>query len=171
MRTTSLFSVIALCSLSLAACAKDAAPTSSEPSPPIAAEGKGAVKQATAEALAPLPQKKFGETITEKSSTALDSMLKEPTKCAAQTVRTEGVVSAVCQEMGCWMEITDEAGNAHIKMAGHSFFIPKQANGHRAVVQGKVLNDVHDSCSDEAKAQTGKVAKLQIEATGVEFLD
>ena len=49
------------------------------------------------------------------------------------------MVSAVCQSMGCWMQITDTSGKAHIKMAGHSFFVPKESSGHRAMVQGKVL--------------------------------
>ena len=88
-----------------------------------------------------------------------------------KTVRTEGVVSAVCKSMGCWMEIADPAGQAHIKMAGHSFFVPRDASGHRAVVQGTVLRPSHDECSEEAKQQTGAVAKIEIEATGVEFLD
>jgi hypothetical protein len=98
-------------------------------------------------------------------------VLREPTRFTSKTVRTEGVVSAVCQESGCWMELTDEAGQAHVKMAGHAFFIPKEANGHRAVIQGKVLNGDKDHCAEEAEAQTGKVAKVAIEATGIEFLN
>jgi hypothetical protein len=88
-------------------------------------------------------------------------------------VRTEGVVSAVCQSMGCWMEIRDEAGQAHIKMAGHSFFVPKDASGHRAVVQGTVLSITtpKDECASEAEKQTGAVAKVEIVATGVEFVN
>ena len=73
--------------------------------------------------------------------------------------------------MGCWMEIADPNGQAHIKMAGHSFFVPKNASGHRAVVQGTVLRPSNDECSQEAKEQTGAVAKIEIEATGVEFVD
>jgi hypothetical protein len=129
------------------------------------------VQRATVTELSPLPTKKFGTEITEKSSTPLDALMKEPGRFAAKTVRTEGVVSAVCQEMGCWMEISADDGQAHIKMAGHKFFIPRTASGHRAVVQGKVLNDDKDHCAEEAEAQTGKVAKVQLEATGVEFVD
>jgi hypothetical protein len=122
-------------------------------------------------ALKPLAQKKFGGAITETSTTALDALVREPAKYQTRTVRTEGVVSAVCKSMGCWMEIADPAGQAHIKMAGHSFFVPKDASGHHAVVQGTVLRPSNDECSEEAKAQTGAVAKIEIEATGVEFVD
>jgi hypothetical protein len=63
-------------------------------------------------------------------------------------------------------------------MAGHGFFVPKDSNGHRAVVQGKVLAPEQggscadgDGCRDEATKATGRVASVEIEATGVQFLD
>jgi hypothetical protein len=128
-------------------------------------------EKATTTSVTPLAQKKFGAPITEKATTALDALLREPDKYKAKTIRTEGVVSAVCKSMGCWMEIAEPGGQAHIKMAGHSFFVPKESSGHRAVVQGTVLRPSNDECSQEAKAQTGAVAKVEIEATGVEFVD
>jgi hypothetical protein len=158
--------VIASVVLGVSGCGR--APEQTEAAPAPEAVG---VQRATATPLKPLAQKKFGAEITEKTSTALDALVKEPAKFTAKTVRTEGVVSAVCKSMGCWMEIADPAGQAHIKMAGHSFFVPKDASGHRAVVQGTVLRPSNDECSEEAKAQTGKVAKIEIEATGVEFVD
>jgi hypothetical protein len=149
-------------------CAKAPSPSESVAVAPAPEKG---VQRATATPLKPLERKKFGAEITEKTSTALDALLKEPAKFTAKTVRTEGVVSAVCKSMGCWMEIADPVGQAHIKMAGHSFFVPRDASGHRAVVQGTVLRPSSDECSEEAKAQTGAVAKIEIEATGVEFVD
>jgi hypothetical protein len=137
-------------------------------------------KQASAQAIAPLDKKQFGAPITETATTSLPALLQEPGKFGGKTVRTEGVVSAVCKSMGCWMEIADESGSAHIKMAGHSFFIPKDASGHRAVVQGKMVSSpdeeggacaAKDNCRGEAEKQTGRVAKIEIEATGVQFLD
>ena len=92
-------------------------------------------------------------------------------------MRTTGIVTAVCKSMGCWMEIGDEKGLAHIQMAGHSFFVPRDSNGHHAVVQGKVLTEAAptcgDGCRDEgAKPSAGaKVAKIEIEATGVVLVD
>jgi Domain of unknown function (DUF4920) len=152
----------------LAACAK--APAPSEAAPPAAPTG---VQHASLTELKPLAKKKFGADITERASTGIDALLREPDRYTSKTVRTEGVVSAVCQSMGCWMEIRDEAGQAHIKMAGHSFFVPKDASGHRAVVQGTVLSVTRpkDECASEAEKQTGAVAKVEIVATGVEFVN
>jgi hypothetical protein len=162
-----------LLSLALSACAKAPDPT------PSADPAQPQPKAATASALKALDKKQFGAAITEKAPTPLTSLVKEPAKFANQTVCTEGIVSAVCKSMGCWMEIADESGQAHIKMAGHSFFVPKEANGHRARIQGKVIPaadaqdmcGAKDNCRENAEKETGKVAKIEIEATGVEFLD
>lgn len=165
--------------LALSACAQSE-PAPSAP-PPAALPGpgdkSGPPKGATARPIVPLDQKKFGAAITEQASTPLTTIVKEPTKYASQTVRTEGTVVAVCQSMGCWMEIGDDTGQAHIKMAGHSFMVPRSASGHRAVVQGKVMTSTSnecggkDSCREQAAAATGQIAKVEIEAAGVEFLD
>ncbi|WP_197041113.1 DUF4920 domain-containing protein [Chondromyces apiculatus] len=159
---------------------------SSETPPPAPAATKApeaaqpAVQQ-KADNAAPkaLDKKQFGAPITETKSTALADVLKEPAKYDGQTIRTEGVVTAVCKSMGCWMEIGDASGTAHIKMAGHSFFVPKEASGHKAVVQGKMVGaadeagscGAKDGCRDEHEKESGRLAKVEFEATGVEFVD
>jgi len=171
-----IFALSAL-SLALGACAKSEAPAPEAATPPVAAPTQGLEpKAATAEVIKPLTQKKFGQPVTETKSTTLTDLVKEPGKFSEQTVRTEGTVSAVCKSMGCWMEIADTSGQAHIKMAGHSFFVPREASGHRAVVQGKVMGGgekggmcgADDGCGQGSSA---KMAKVEIEATGIEFVD
>jgi hypothetical protein len=133
---------------------------------------KGAPNQATAAGITPLEQKKFGEPITETTTTPLPTIMSAPGQYASKTIRTEGMVSAVCQSMGCWMQIADASGKAHIKMAGHSFFVPKQSSGHRAVVQGKVMaSNAANTCADGDHCGNQEVTQVQIEATGVEFVD
>ena len=85
---------------------------------------------------------------------------------------TTGVVTAVCQEMGCWMEIEDDSGQAHIRMHGHSFFVPKTAPGHHARVQATLVptKESETECTEEAAKQMGHpVAKVELDATGVEL--
>ena len=103
---------------------------------------------------------------------ALAAVMKEPEAFKHKAFVTTGTVTAVCQSMGCWMEIKDDSTEAHIKMAGESFFVPKTSAGHKARVQGTLTEvtggDVE--CAEEAAKQTNKqVAKLQLEATGVEL--
>jgi hypothetical protein len=124
-----------------------------------------------------LAKRTFGAPITESTETSLEDVVKDPAKFAGSTIRTTGVVQAVCKAAGCWMEIAKDGTStrAHIKMAGHSFLVPKTADGHTAIVQGTVKagepqNDCgkKDSCGGE---DNGALAKVELVATGVEFLD
>jgi hypothetical protein len=115
---------------------------------------------------------KLGDAITG-SPIALAAIAKDPASFANKTVVTTGTVTAVCQAMGCWMEIQDETGEAHVKMHGHSFFVPKTSSGHKARVQAIVeKTDPDEECSHEAEQQLARpVAKVQLDATGVELID
>ena len=83
------------------------------------------------------------------------------------------------------MEIKDDKGEAHIKMAGHSFFVPRTASGKKARVQATLVKSENEgSCGDgaekhepgkgckaEAEAKLGRpLAKLELVAQGVELL-
>lgn len=126
-------------------------------------------------ARSPLPQRTFGAPITATASTPLIALAEDPAGYTGKTVRTEGVVTAVCKSMGCWMEIGDAKSQVHIKMAGHSFFVPKTSDGHRAIVQGEVIapdgNTCGDSCKSHNEPGSGAMAKVELLATGVEFVD
>jgi hypothetical protein len=103
---------------------------------------------------------------------ALSDIAARPADYRGKALATTGVVTAVCQEMGCWMEIKDAAGVAHIRMHGHSFFVPKTAAGHLARVQATVVpaKGGNEECDDEAAQQMGhRTAKLELDATGVEL--
>jgi hypothetical protein len=159
-------------------------------------------KQTTpAPTAAPAPSsEKFGAAIDPKSDqVALSDVAKNPSAFSNKTFTTTGTVSAVCQHRGCWMEIKDDASEAHIKMAGHAFLVPKTASGRKARVlatlvpngedgacgeegEGKVSAAAagdqagpHDGkktgCRAEAEAQLGRpLAKLELVAQGVELL-
>jgi hypothetical protein len=179
METFRKIFVLSALTLALGACAKSEPPAPEAAAPPSVANPPAQgldPKATTAEVIKPLTQKKFGQPVTETKSTTLTDLVKEPNKFSEQTVRTEGTVSAVCKSMGCWMEIADTSGQAHIKMAGHSFFVPREASGHRAIVQGKVMGggDKGGMCGADdgcGQGSSAKMAKVEIEATGIEFLD
>ena len=173
MRSAPLRSCFAIAPLLLAACAAPSAPEpSKDPTPPAAVAA--APEKAPAQAAELAAKRHFGGEITEASTTALDALVSAPAKFAEKTVRTEGVVSAVCQKMGCWMEIADSAGSAHIRMAGHRFFVPRDAKGHHAIVQGRLLRGQSDTCGADgcrAEAASAELAKVELEATAVELVD
>jgi hypothetical protein len=102
---------------------------------------------------------------------ALADVAAHPASFRGKTIATTGTVTAVCQEMGCWMEIRDDRGQAHIRMHGHSFFVPKTASGHHARVQATVVDTKSATeCEDEARADAGAaLTKVELDATGVEL--
>lgn len=150
-------------------------------------------KPSTPPAAAPAPTtananaEKFGATIDPKTElVALKDVAKNPGAYSNKTFTTTGTVSAVCQHRGCWMEIKDDSGEAHIKMAGHAFFVPRSASGKKARVQATLVksesegscgegSEQHEAngkgCKAEAEAQLGRpLAKLELVAQGVELL-
>jgi hypothetical protein len=109
----------------------------------------------------------LGERITS-TVVPLADIARDPARYAGKTVATTGKVTAVCQEMGCWMEIRDEAGQAHIRMHGHNFFVPKTASGHVARVQATLVKGSDEECAEKGPSG-GTLAKVELDATGVEL--
>ena len=148
---------LAIASLGLAlACGKSAPPAPAAPPPP----------PATTQASLHL-----GEPISAPDAKLTD-VAAHLADYKGKTFATTGVVTAVCQEMGCWMEIKDDSGQAHIRMHGHSFFVPKTAPGHHARIQATLVptKEAESDCTEEASKQMGHpVAKLELDATGIEL--
>jgi hypothetical protein len=135
-----------------------------------AAAAKPAAPAPPAASAASAPSK-FGAPLGQSPAVALTDIIKDTGKYAKTTVTTEGKVTAVCQAAGCWMEISDGTGGAHIRMSGHSFLVPKTASGRRARVEGTVLpKPDNGECEQEALEATGKTVKVELDATGVELL-
>jgi hypothetical protein len=140
---------------------------------PTIAAAAGAQATAPAAPSAPGTAQRFGAPITLTETTELAAIVANPGQFSGRPIRTEGTVTAVCQSAGCWMQISDAAQRVHVKMHGHSFFIPRNAAGRRARVQGTVVGgNPNGHCEQEAAEMTGHQAaqRLEIDATGVELL-
>jgi hypothetical protein len=122
----------------------------------------------------------FGEKITA-SIVPLAEIAAHPSRFQNDVVATSGKVTAVCQERGCWMELSDTSGEAHVRMHGHSFFVPRTAPGHIARVQARLVparaagmdceGPAHAggaACENTEKDPSG-TARVELDATGVEI--
>lgn len=110
----------------------------------------------------------LGERITSPLVPLAD-IAKHPDRFRSGIVATSGTITAVCKEMGCWMELVDPSAQAHVKMHGHTFFVPRTAPGHFARVQAHVVpKGGNDDCTEEGREQSG-VARVDLDATGVEI--
>lgn len=167
MRTLPLLLVFA----ALAGC--ETAPRPDPSRQPPAAQATAATTAAAAATAAGAAQaaKTYGDPVSPSTPmVALNDLLKSPNTYADKVVRTEGKVTAVCQSKGCWLEIGDDQSMAHVKLGNHKFFVPRSAAGQHAIVQARVMAQVDKGhCEQEAEEQTGKVAKVELEATGVEL--
>ena len=122
---------------------------------------------------------KFGAGVSLETATPIARLVERPAAFEGKTVRVEGVVTAVCTQMGCWMALAaagDTSGQTvMIKVEDGVIVLPVTAKGKRAVAEGVVErlgNDPehHEAAAEHAKA-TGKphadpFANWQIKATG-----
>ncbi|HVJ91985.1 MAG TPA: DUF4920 domain-containing protein [Labilithrix sp.] len=192
MRLASLFASSSL-TIVLAACNTGA--KSEAPAPTTAAPASATAPLATTSAAASGTLRLGAPIEASAEKVALADIAKQPSTYTGKTFATTGTVTAVCQHMGCWMEIKDDTSEAHIKMAGHAFFVPKTASGRKARVLAKLVKaeekgscegEGHEGmaaasatgsagekkgCRAEAEAKLGRpLAKLELVAEGVELL-
>jgi hypothetical protein len=119
----------------------------------------------------------FGTGVSLAESTEIGRILQNPSAFEGQTLRVEGVVSAVCTHMGCWMSLVADGapdGSAVlIKVDDGVIVFPVTAKGRRAAAQGVVQRVGGDpegqSAAAEHAKETGAAAApvtWQIKATG-----
>jgi hypothetical protein len=160
--TMSRRSIALSCALALVAC--NQGPTSGA-APPESAPPTPTTPAATASASNAIH---LGGPVSAPE-VALADVAKDPSSFTGRAFTTHGTVTAVCQEMGCWMEIKDASNGAHLRMHGHSFFVPKTANGRQARVQATLVpSGAAKACADDECASKN-LALLQLDATGVEL--
>lgn len=80
----------------------------------------------------------YGKGVTLDSATPVATLLATPASYLGKTVRVDGIVTNVCQEMGCWIEIADnETGpGLQFKVDDGVIVFPKDAKGRRASAEG-----------------------------------
>jgi hypothetical protein len=109
---------------------------------------------------------RFGEPIGNGAAVRLADLFKAPATYRGQSVVTEGKVSRVCQEQGCWLALRDGDGDAVVRMHGHKFFVPTTSAGKHARVRATVMLMKDGRECDDMHLET---AKLELDATGVEL--
>jgi hypothetical protein len=81
---------------------------------------------------------KYGKGVTLDTPTSVASLLATPDAYLGKTVRVDGVVTNVCQEMGCWIELgdTEKGPGLQFKVDDGVIVFPKDAKGRRASAEG-----------------------------------
>jgi len=81
-----------------------------------------------------------GAAVTVQEPVVIAKLAENPADFDGKTVRLQGTVKAVCQGMGCWVEVQDADGKSFLaRSLDESILLPKDCAGRRIVVQGVVM--------------------------------
>lgn len=107
----------------------------------------------------------YGQPLTLTELTPVSAILGDPEGYVGRKVLVQGLVVAVCENRGCWMDIASdrEFEKIQIKVDDGVIVFPLTAKGKRAVVEGTV-EELHLT-AEEALEQ----ARHQAEERGVAF--
>jgi hypothetical protein len=118
---------------------------------------------------------KLGAGVTLTEATPIKDLYESPAKFVGKTIRIDGVVTAVCESMGCWMALaTDEASaktqTIRFKVDHEAGIVfPLKSKGMKASAQG-VFERIGDAEGREAASEDKNAPDFgktyQIKATG-----
>jgi hypothetical protein len=119
----------------------------------------------------------WGAKFEESGVISMDSLvsLGDSGKLPIEGLRVSGLISECCQKKGCWMSISKPDGNTmRVTFKDYAFFVPKNAAGYTAVMQGRAYMDtiqVEDlrHYAEDAGASKDSIAKITEPALELSF--
>ena len=101
---------------------------------------------------------KLGKPLTVREPMPLATLLARPADYLGKTVQVKGKITEVCQMMGCWMDLTSDAGQkVRIKVNDGEIEFPKDSAGKTAVAEGRF--DKIELTKEQAAARAEEEAK------------
>lgn len=107
----------------------------------------------------------FGDTITETDAVALTELESKFKGQDSLAIKLVGKITDVCQKKGCWMMM--DLGNdktIRVTFKDYAFFVPKDAAGKTAVIDGFAYTDTVSVAQLKHYAEDAKKSKEEIEA-------
>jgi hypothetical protein len=102
----------------------------------------------------------FGAGVKSKAATSIADLYAAPEKFLGKTIRIDGIVTGVCEEMGCWVALAAEHHpdqTVRFKAKDGDLVFPVSAKGKKASAEG-VFEKIATSDEDAhhaAHAQAG----------------
>jgi hypothetical protein len=121
-------------------------------------------------------EEKLGTGVSLKEVTPIVSLIERPADFVGKTIRIDGVATAICEHMGCWMAVAPEGDakgtTVRLKVEDGVIVFPISAKGKKVSAEG-VFEEVKASDA-EGKEAAGEHAKhdakasktYQLKATG-----
>ena len=81
----------------------------------------------------------LGKPIDVKKTTSIRELLTNPDQYLGKDVKIEGEITAVCQNMACWINVRDSstAETITVKVNDGEIVFPKDGTGRKVVTQGR----------------------------------
>lgn len=119
----------------------------------------------------------WGAEFADTDVISIDSLivLGDSGKLPMEGLRISGKIKECCQKKGCWMSIARPDGNTmRVTFKDYAFFVPKNAAGYTAVMQGRAYMDtiqVEDlrHYAEDAGASKDSIAKITEPALELSF--
>lgn len=104
---------------------------------------------------------RYGAGVTQETAIKVADLLAAPERYLGKTVRVDGVVQAVCQNMGCWIQIGDDEQGKGIqfKVDDGVIVFPKDGKGRKASAEGTFEKIDAGAPEEAAHAEHAKDAK------------
>lgn len=119
---------------------------------------------------------KLGAGVTLEEATPIAALIEKPADYVGKTIRIDGVATAVCEEMGCWMAVAAEndpkGKTVRLKVDDGVITFPVTAKGKKVSAEGVFEaigasdEHAHDAAGEHAKHDAAAAKKYQIKATG-----
>jgi len=107
-------------------------------------------------------EEKFGAGVTLAETTAIADVVKDPAAFAGKTIRIDGTVTAVCENMGCWMAVGEsdakDAPTVRVKVDDGVIVFPVTAKGKKVSAQGTFERTAPEAPTYHLKA-TGAIVR------------
>lgn len=119
---------------------------------------------------------KLGTGVTVAEATPIKALIETPAAFVGKTVRIDGVATAVCEHMGCWLAVAPEddpkGATVRLKVEDGVIVFPVTAKGRKVSAQGVfeqiAAGDEHatNAAGEHGKHDAKASKTYQIKATG-----
>ena len=106
----------------------------------------------------------FGERIDEENVISSTELANAVAQQGTAEVKVAGEITEVCAVKGCWMTMNVGGQEMMVRFKDYGFFVPKDAAGKTAVVQGQAKVDTVDVATLRHYAEDAGKPKAEIES-------
>ncbi len=105
--------------------------------------GNDGMKQDSEAQRLPLRSTFFGKRINEKGAVLAIALKEKLGDKDSMHIKVQGKVVEVCQKKGCWMNLAlGEEEMIQVTFKDYSYFVPKDASGKIAILEGVVKKEL-----------------------------